>query len=774
MKKAILAVVLGVASALMGASVPAAGGCAPDPKAVFDAPPQSAKVGVWWHWMGSNVTREGIVRDLDWFKRVGIGSATIFGMADICTPWAKSIPNSPTAGLVAFTPDWWRLVRFACEEAEKRGIELGLHNCPGYTSTGGPWIPPRLAMRELVFNVTNAAEQISLAANANFPIHDPKTGRVVKPDIPARRTDLQEIGVVKGIRIAHIPMGSFTQPNQPEMFGLECDKMNPEAVAFHLDHVIGEMKQYLGDQIGRGLKFILLDSYEAGTPTWTPRMREEFQVRRGYDPLPFLPVLGGYSVASAEKEAQFKKDWDRTVKDLYRDVLFKIMREKLQAIGLDFACEPYTGPFDTHECAAYVDRLMTEFWFDPKLERTKPTRLGWEYWLGPEGHRHNIVEAEAFTGMPENCMWTETPLQLKACGDQQFVRGINRFILHSSPLQPWGDEVRPGISMGRWGTHFGRTQTWAESGKDYFAYLNRCQALLQWGEPAAEKPAITPKDANVSTLVRRADANWVVFVVNHAAKEVSFELELPNAARGVEWFDPVTGRTAALQAKKGCLPITLPACGSGFVVQRGEKAAKTAAESPFAPRKEVAAIISPWQLTFPGRNGRPTTTMIVRNLKDWTSFSDSPIRYFSGTATYDTYFKIAADAAVPEVISLGDCNGQVARVLVNGVDCGTAWCPPYEVVLPKGALRVGENTLTIEFTNVWANRLIGDEQEPADCVFEKAPYPVGGYLARFPDWFVKGAARPSSGRECFVTWNYFTKGSPLTPSGLLGPVRLLK
>lgn len=746
---------------------------APDPQVVFAAPPQSAKTGVWWHWMGCNVTREGIVRDLDWFARVGVGSATIFGMADVCTPWAKSIPNSPTAGLVAFTPDWWRLVRFACEEAEKRGIELGLHNCPGYTSTGGPWIPPRLAMRELVFNVTNAAEQINLAAHANFPVHDPRTGQVVKPDIPSRRTDLQEIGVVNGVRIAHIPMGSFTQPNQSEVFGLECDKMNPEAVAFHLDHVIGEMKMYLGDQIGRGLKFILLDSYEAGTPTWTPRMREEFQARRGYDPLPFLPVLGGFSVASADEEAKFRADWERTVKELYRDVLFKIMREKLQAVGLEFACEPYTGPFDSRECAAYVDRLMTEFWFSPRLNREKPTRLGWEYWTGVDGRRHNIVEAEAFTGSPENCMWTETPFQIKACGDLQYARGVNRFILHSSPLQPWGDEVRPGISMGRWGTHFGRTQTWAESGKGLFAYFNRCQALLQWGEPTKESPVVYPKEAPVSSLVRTADGKWVVFVVNYSDKEVAFELDLPSSTGAAEWFDPVTGCIAALGAEKGRVAITLPACGSGFVVQRGNKQAETAA-SPFVSRKEVGKLEGPWYLTFPGRNGHPTLETTLMTLKDWTMLSEPRMRYFSGTATYRTVFQVANGSALPEVLSLGDCNGQIARVIVNGIDCGTAWCPPYEVRLPKDAVQEGKNVLVIEFTNVWANRLIGDEQEPADCVFEKAPYPVGGYLARFPDWFVKGEPRPFSGRECFVTWNYFTKTSPLVPSGLLGPVRLLK
>lgn len=768
------------ASALVSLAASAAP-AAPDPQAVFERPPQSAKTGVWWHWMGCNVTSDGIVRDLDWFARVGVGSATIFGIADVCTPWAKSIPNSPTAGLVAFTPEWWRLVRFACEEAEKRGIELGLHNCPGYTSTGGPWIPPRLAMRELVFNVTNAAEQVSLAAHADFPVYNGETGKLEMPSVPARRDDLQEIAVVGGVRVAHVPMGAFTQPNQWEAFGLECDKMSAEAVSFHLDHVIGEMKRHLGEQVGRGLKFVLLDSYEAGTPTWTPKMREEFKARRGYDPLPFLPVLGGFHVASAEREAAFRADWDRTVKDLYRDVLFRTMREKLAAAGLEFACEPYAGPFDSRECAAHVDRLMTEFWFSPSLSRDVPKRLGWNRWTGPGGRRHNVVEAEAFTGPPESCAWSETPLQLKACGDQQFAAGVNRFILHSSPLQPWGEGVVPGISMGRWGTHFGRTQTWAESGKGWFAYLNRCQALLQWGEPAASDPAVRdvrPAGAPVSALARTADGKWATFVVNHSDAPVTLSLGLPDASLAAEWFDPVSGRVAPLAAKGGAAEVSLPACGSGFVVQRRrpDAAADASAEPAFAPRDPVMTAFGPWRLAFPGRGGKASVETTLDSLRDWTELGDARMRHFSGTATYRASFEVVGGegAAMPDAVSLGDCNGQVARVLVNGIDCGTAWCPPYEVRIPAGAVRAGANELAVEFTNVWANRLIGDEREPADCEFEKATLPGGSFLVRFPDWFVRGESRPSPGRECFVTWSYFGADSPLVPSGLLGPVRLMR
>jgi len=70
-----------------------------DPESVFHQPPESAKPGVWWHWMGSNVSKEGITRDLEAFKSAGIGSATIFGMADICVPWAAHIENSRNDGL---------------------------------------------------------------------------------------------------------------------------------------------------------------------------------------------------------------------------------------------------------------------------------------------------------------------------------------------------------------------------------------------------------------------------------------------------------------------------------------------------------------------------------------------------------------------------------------------------------------------------------------------------------------------------------------------------
>ena len=99
-------------------------------------------------------------------------------------------------------------------------------------------------------------------------------------------------------RFGHTTMGALTQPNQWEIMGLECDKMSEKAVAFHLGHVIGKLKEHLGPMVGTGLRHILLDSYEAGTPSWTPLMPQEFATRRGYDLTAFLPTFAGRVVGS--------------------------------------------------------------------------------------------------------------------------------------------------------------------------------------------------------------------------------------------------------------------------------------------------------------------------------------------------------------------------------------------------------------------------------------------------------------------------------------------
>jgi hypothetical protein len=148
-------------------------------------------------------------------------------------------------------------------------------------------------------------------------------------------------------------------------------------------------------------------------------------------------------------------------------------------------------------------------------------------------------------------------------------------------------------------------------------------------------------------------------------------------------------------------------------------------------------------------------------------------------ATYERAFTVSADLLRPStrfMLDLGTVKN-LARVTVNGVAFAELWKPPFSCDITT-ALRRGENQLVVEVVNVWANRLVGDEHEPADIEWTAAKSktrqgrPIARPLAAFPDWLVKNEPRPATGRVTFTTWNYIDKDQPLLPSGLLGPVTL--
>jgi hypothetical protein len=795
----------------------------PDPESIFLNPPQDAKPGVWWHWMGSNVSREGITRDLEAFKEGGIAAATIFGMADVCTPWAGHIENSPNDGLLAFTDPWWKLVRHAAAEGKRLGIDVGIHNCPGYTSTGGPWITPELAMQQIFQSRTEVEggkpfsgvlpkPEIDPRGDMLFPMINKDTGALEKPVIEGRKTYWQDIAVLavpaEGVigkdkvidltkqmdasgklrwtppdagkwaihRFGHTTMGALTQPNQWEIMGLECDKMSEKAVTFHLNHVLGELKKHLGPLLGTGLQHMLLDSYEAGTPSWTPLMPQEFEQRRGYSIKEFLPVFAGRVVGSDADTAKFRTDFDRTIADLYRDVLFKVMERMVKAENLRFVCEPYGGPFHTGEVAPHVHRVMTEFWAANRFKAEVQNGI----LNAGDGKLHNILEAEAFTGAPDQCSWTETPGWLKTVGDEAYLMGINRFILHTNPHQPWDDRFKPGMTMGQWGCHFGRTQTWWEPGKAWLAYLARCQALLQWGERVPESAAsFSPVDGNASprSIQRRSDSNHLFFIAAPAGESGKALASFRVGSMAPELWDPVTGKMRDLTDYRVDgdvvrLELEFASGQSHFVVFRKPSTKAQPTVRNFPATRDAATVSGSWQVSFDPKWGGPKQAVTFSDLTDWTTHAEAGIRHYSGTAVYRTKFNLAEPPAGTSFLDLGTVN-HLARVRINGSDLGVVWCAPWRVEIPAGLLKPSANLLEIAVTNVWANRLIGDEFEPDDCEWLNGHAHPGRYLKRFPDWFVKGQRRPSSGRYGFTTWNYFNKDSKLIPSGLLGPVRVM-
>src|SRR5262252_1187162 len=113
----------------------------------FKDPPPSARPRTWWHWTASNVTTEGITKDLEWMKRVGIAG---FQLADVNAGGGQTVPQKIVFG----TPEWLAAVRYAASEADRLGLEMTIFSSPGWSETGGPWIRPEQAMKKLVWSET--------------------------------------------------------------------------------------------------------------------------------------------------------------------------------------------------------------------------------------------------------------------------------------------------------------------------------------------------------------------------------------------------------------------------------------------------------------------------------------------------------------------------------------------------------------------------------------------------------------------------------------------
>ncbi len=184
-----------------------AGAQTSDPAEVFANPPETARPGVLWMWMGSNISREGITKDLEALKEAGFNRTTMFHLSDITNSLSIEIKNRPGPELISWTEPWWEMVRFAALESKRLGMEFGMHNCPGYETSGGPWITAELSMQDLCWSqqvVTGGSElvltlkkpEVDPKSTNWIPFVDRTTGVAETPSIPERKTYYRDVSVV--------------------------------------------------------------------------------------------------------------------------------------------------------------------------------------------------------------------------------------------------------------------------------------------------------------------------------------------------------------------------------------------------------------------------------------------------------------------------------------------------------------------------------------------------------------------------------------------------
>jgi hypothetical protein len=495
----------------------------------FARPPESARPWVYWFWLNGNITREGITADLEAMKRVGIGGVLIMEVD-------QGVPVGP---IDFMSPPWRELFKHVVAEAQRLGLEVNMNDDAGWNGSGGPWIKPEQSMQKVVWSETSlegsrrfegtlpqpetvaghyrditvlafpmpgdfridniqgkaAYERrwVAPAAETKLPVEMvidrariidlsasmDKEGRLAW-DVPAGKWTV--------LRIGHTSTGMTNAPSPESGRGLECDKLSKEGIEAQFAGMMGPLISDVGSAAGKTLVATHIDSWENGSQNWTARMREEFQKRRGYDLLPFLPTLSGRVVESLEVSERFLWDLRQTVSDLVVEDYAGHMAKLAQQRGLRLSIEAYGGPCDDMTYAGRADEPMCEFWIGGGAFETCKEMASAAHTYGKR-----ILGAESFTA-DDHERWLQHPGSIKALGDRAFCEGVNRFVFHRYAMQPWLN-YKPGMTMGPWGLHYERTTTWWEQSHPWHEYLSRCQYLLRQGLFVADICYLQPEES---------------------------------------------------------------------------------------------------------------------------------------------------------------------------------------------------------------------------------------------------------------------------------------
>jgi hypothetical protein len=253
------------------------------------------------------------------------------------------------------------------------------------------------------------------------------------------------------------------------------------------------------------------------------------------------------------------------------------------------------------------------------------------------------------------------------------------------------------------------------------------------------------RDAQVLSLHRRAGDADIYFVSNQQDRPEAFDATFRVADRAPELWRAEDGRTERLSYRSSprgvTVPLRLDPHEAAFVVFR-RKAAAPAWSAPKVVTHSLATVEGPWDVRFEPGRGAPATARF-ETLISWPRSGDPGVKYFSGSATYSRTMEAPAswfEQGRRMVLDLGDVR-ELAVVSVDGKAVATSWHAPYRVDL-TGALHPGANRVEIRVVNLWVNRLVGDKQ-------------------------------PGAVKYAFAPQSPYAASSPLRPSGLLGPVRVL-
>lgn len=681
----------------------------------------------------------------------------------------------------------------------------------------------------------------------------------------AQKKQNKQRGFVRIIRMGHTSTGQVNATAGGAK-GLEVDKFNAEAVNKQIG---GWFEKFIERPHHHVVKYLHVDSWECGSQNWGRDFDKEFQKRRGYDIVRYLPLYAGIPIESDSVSERVLRDVRQTISDLVSEKFFAQVEKRGHELGMQVSQESIAPTFvaDGMEHYKYADLPMGEYWLNSPTH-DKPNDM-LDAVSGAHIYDKNIVQAEGFTEV--RGVWNETPAMIKPMLDHNFCIGMNRLFFHVNTHNPWMDR-KPGMTLDGIGLFFQRDNTWYSEARGMVDYITRCQELLQRGravadiaiftgeeipgraltpdkivnflpgifgnerieserqrvanigQPMEESPVNVQHNANIFSLagwnnamngyqyvsinkdaiqsgiaddrfsilvmpdsiysgdirnrIERLERKGKVIIkdvytqADFAALGIPRDVVLP---KGIDYRHRDNGDeqiyflsnqenkavdfTASLRAvgykyviiydplhdvytqtnnisrdgSRTEVRVSLPAYGSCFVILTNSPI-KTA--QPLMIQREKLLVNGPWSIKY----DHIDVDKKVNLPHDWSKSNNTSERYYSGHATYSTTFRYKNDEQVRAILNVGEIH-DVARVIVNGVDCGIAWTAPYDVDITK-AVHKGTNTLDIQVVNTWHNALLGKDKglPPFENIWTNARYRM--------------------------------KGEELLPAGLFGPVTI--
>ena len=473
----------------------------------FQNPGNEARPRAYWNWLNGAVTHAALTRDLEEAKDKGLGGLEMWD-----TEAMRNQEGFVPAGPPFMGPESVAAMHHAMKEAKRLGLDLGLITSSGWNA-GGPWVPPEMASKNLFVAtevVTGPAQISRKLALPEVPSECPKgadglpkwrldVAVLAWPDapdkaIPALSSVLDLTGNMKDGELHwNVPTGKwqvarFVCSNNgqqliaasPNSKGAFIDFLDPDATRFHFEYIINKLGLKKGGDPACPLKALAVDSMELHPGIqWTPKFPEWFKQVHGYSPIPWLPVLTGWTVGGKDQSSSFQYDFNKTVSDLLIFSHYTTGSKVCAEYGLQLAGEAGgpgppiwdTCPVDALKALGHVDVPRGEFWI-----RHRNMFLVKEIASAAHIYGKSYVDAESWTTWRR---WMDSPFVRKQIVDRAFCEGLNRITYHGyshSPVEAGfpGRTYHAGVDMNP-------QVVWWSKARPFMDYLARCCYLLQQG-----------------------------------------------------------------------------------------------------------------------------------------------------------------------------------------------------------------------------------------------------------------------------------------------------